>query len=89
MALEAALVGTNIEPVMVKNVMFQNILPLHENLVRKVRCEKRQSDFEGIHDFRVIHETEQGDVAISQAKLISFRGMTKGYSIALSQASTL
>ena len=88
MALEAALVGTKIEPVMVKNIMFQNILPLHENLVRKIKCEKRQSDFEGIHDFRIIHETEQGDVAMSQAKLISFRGMARGYSAALSQAST-
>ena len=82
-ALEAAL-GTNFDQILVRDLVFHNILPMSDDLVRKIRCSK--SDAEDVQDFKVFCETDQGDMILATAKLTTFNKKSTQESFTLSDA---
>lgn len=84
-ALEAAL-GTNFDQILVTDLVFHNILPMSEDLVRKIRCSKQDTESKDNQDFKVICETDQGDMTLATAKLTTFKEKSTQESFTLSQA---
>ncbi len=84
LALEAALWDTKIEPVIVKNMTFQNILPLHERLVRTVKCSKTLSENRVTYDFNAINSED--DIKLAFAKLFLFNQKGIEESLTLAEA---
>ncbi len=87
MALEAALWDTKVEPVVVKNIAFLNILPLHERFVRQIKANKEQSDNSLMHNFRVVFVNDQEESTLATAKLFLFHRKTNYESLTLAEAS--
>ena len=89
LALEASITSNKLEPAIVKNISFDNVLPLHEHVIRKVKCTKVVSDQGESFQFEIIHVTDQGDVPLSSATLISFEKKSIGPTFTLCEASKL
>lgn len=87
LALEATIKRNKPEPAVVKNLRFTNILPLHDHLVRTVECVKEASSQDELSEFTIVHVTEQGDVALSTASLVSFETKGNDTMLTLSEAS--
>ena len=88
MALEASTISNKTGPVVLKDVVFQNILPLNEHIVRKVKCVKSKLACDDLHDFSVFHFTEQGDVPLARATLVSIYQKADENAISIAEAST-
>ena len=87
LALEATIRRNNTEAAIIKNLRFLNVLPLHDHLVRTVECVKEASSQDKLSEFRIVHVTDQGDVTISSASLVSFESKGNGVMLTLSEAS--
>lgn len=85
MALEAAL-GTNFDQILVTDLVFHSILPMSEELVRVIRCSKTDTECKDTRNFKVICNTEQGDITLATAKLATFVKTATKESFTMSQA---
>ena len=59
-----------IHPLVIRNVQFKNILPLNENVIRKIRCTKRTSTDGKSDKFEITHVTGQGEIVLSTADVM-------------------
>ncbi len=73
MAFDAVLMDTKIEPLVIKDVVFQNTLQLNENSARNVKCVKNRPASDGLAEFTVYLTAEDGELVLSTAKLKKFR----------------
>lgn len=64
-----------------------NVLPLHEHVVRQVKCIKQKS--EQNDEFNIIHVTDRGEVTLSTATLVSFEKKANENSMTLHEACKL
>ena len=87
-ALEAAIKGTRPEPKIIKDLKFNNILPLHDHLVRTVECTKETSGQDEWYNFTISHVTDQGDKILSSAIIGSFESNGNEEVFTLSEACT-
>ena len=84
-ALEAAL-GTNFDQILVRDLVFHNILPMSDDLVRKIRCSKKDAESKDAQDFKVFCETDQGDMILATARLTTFNKRSTQESFTLCKA---
>ncbi len=73
MAFDAILMDTKIESLVLKDVVFQNTLPLNENSVRSIKCTKVRHAGRALDEFKITLMAEHGEVVLSTAKLKQYR----------------
>ena len=75
-----------IHPLVVRNVQFKNILPLNENVIRKIRCTKRTSTDGKSDKFEITHLTGQGEIVLSTAEISTISREASDNSLRFSEA---
>ena len=75
-----------IHPLVIRNVQFKNILPLNENVIRKIRCTKRTSADGKSDKFEVTHITGQGEIVLSTAEVAAISREASDNSLHFSEA---
>ena len=89
MAFEAILQGEEIEPVMVKDLNFYNILPLPKQVVRLVRSQMKEKENEDMKEFSIRHVTEQGEIQLAKAFVKIIKSAAKREGIPFNKAGKL
>lgn len=71
LAFEAGIMTNKIHTLTLRNVAFRNVLPLNENVLRKIRCTKQASDDGNSDLFEIALVTDQGDVILSTSEIMT------------------
>ncbi len=81
MAFESVLMGTKIEPLVIRDIRFHTTLPLNEESIRRIKCAKVKPD-----ELRITLLAEHGEVVLSTAKLGEYRKTQNGNYLTLTEA---
>lgn len=86
LALEAFIATNEIKPAMIKGIKFNNVLPLHEHVIRQIKCVKERSAENESYEFKVIHVTDKGEINLSTATSLPFDGIRSEKTLTLQDA---
>ena len=86
LAFEAAMMESKVQPLVIRNVTFRNVLIFNDNMIQRIRCIKKTSNGGKGEKFEVKHVTDHGGLTLSTADIFKFNGEPSSDALSFSEA---